>query len=97
MRDIVTHVREVTPLSQSITLAAHRPLRGQSVQRDPHPEEKAIADAASEIALYVAALKQKSRKVVALALRQLLRCCGSIRANRSWRRYARPTSMGFTI
>jgi hypothetical protein len=72
-RHIVTHVREVTPLSQRITLAAHRPLRGQSVKRDPHPEEKAIVDAAPEIALYVVALKQKSRKVVALALRQLLR------------------------
>ncbi len=37
------------------------------------PEEKAIIEAAPETALYVAALKQKSRKVVALALRQLLR------------------------
>src|ERR1039457_7567224 len=39
----------------------------------PHPEEKAIVEAAPETALYVAALKQKNRKVVALALRQLLR------------------------
>jgi transposase len=73
-RHIVTHARAVTPLSQRVTLAAHRPPRGEGVKRsDPHPEEKAIAEAAPETALYVAALKQKSRKVVALALRQLLR------------------------
>jgi hypothetical protein len=40
---------------------------------DPHPEEKAIVTAAPEIADYVAGLKQRSRKVVTLALRQLLR------------------------
>ena len=73
-RHIVTHARAVTPLAQRVTLAAHRPPRGEGVKRsDPHPEEKAIAEAAPETALYVAALKQKSRKVVALALRQLLR------------------------
>jgi transposase len=73
-RHIVTHARAVTPLSQRITLAAHRPARGEGIKRsDPHPEEKAIVEAAPEIVLYVAALKQKSRKVVALALRQLLR------------------------
>jgi hypothetical protein len=67
------HARAVTPLQQRITLAAHRPARGEGVKRDPHPEEKAIVEAAPETALYVAELKQKSRKVVALALRQLLR------------------------
>ena len=73
-RHIVTHARAVTPLPQRVTLAAHRPPRGEGVKRsDPHPEEKAIVEAAPETALYVAALKQKSRKVVALALRQLLR------------------------
>jgi transposase len=73
-RHIVTHARAVMPLSQRVTLAAHRPPRGEGVKRsDPHPEEKAIVEAAPETALYVAALKQKSRKVVALALRQLLR------------------------
>jgi transposase len=73
-RHIVTHTRALTPLSQRVTLAAHRPPRGEGVKRsDPHPEEKAILEAAPETALYVAALKQKSRKVVALALRQLLR------------------------
>jgi transposase len=73
-RHIVTHARAVTPLQQRVTLAAHRPPRGEGVKRsDPHPEEKAILEAAPETAPYVAALKQKSRKVVALALRQLLR------------------------
>jgi transposase len=73
-RHIVTHVRTVTPCAQRVTLAAHRPPRGEGVKRnDPHPEEKTIVEAAPETALYVAALKQKGRKVVALALRQLLR------------------------
>jgi transposase len=73
-RHIVTHARAVMPQSQRVTLAAHRPPRGEGVKRsDPHPEEKAIVEAAPETALYVAALKQKSRKVVAFALRQLLR------------------------
>ena len=40
-RHIVTHARAVTPLSQRVTLAAHRPPRGEGVKRsDPHPEEK---------------------------------------------------------
>jgi transposase len=73
-RHIVTHERALTPLAQRITLAAHRPPRGEGVKRNhPHPEETAIVETAPEIAAYVAALKQKSRKVVALALRQLLR------------------------
>ncbi len=73
-RHLVTHVRAVTPQSQRITLAAHRPPRGEGVKRsDPHPEEQAILQAAPEIAAYVTALKKKGRKVVALALRQLLR------------------------
>jgi hypothetical protein len=73
-RHIVAHVRTVTPQPQRITLAAHRPPRGEGVKRrDPHPEEQAILDAVPEIAGYVSELKQKGRKVVALALRQLLR------------------------
>src|SRR6204780_3316070 len=71
---IVTHTRMLTPFPQRITLAEHKPPRGQGVRRSaPHPEEQALIEAAPEIALYVAALKQKGRKVVALALRQLLR------------------------
>jgi len=73
-RHLVSHVRAVTPQNQRITLAAHRPPRGEGVKRsDSHPEEKSLVAAAPEIAPYVAALKQKGRKVVALALRQLLR------------------------
>src|SRR6266542_3982009 len=72
-RHLVTHVRAVTPQSQRITLAAHRPPRGENVKRDPHPEEQAILSAVPELAAYVTALKQKGRKVVTLALRQLLR------------------------
>ena len=73
-RHIVAHARVLTPLGQRITLAEHRPPRGAGVRRsDPHPEEQAIVAAAPQTAPYVAALKQKSRKVVLLALRQLLR------------------------
>jgi len=72
-RHIVTHDRALTPLHQRITLSEHKPPRGEGARRDPHPEEQALVTAAPEIAPYVAALKQKGRKVVALALRQLLR------------------------
>jgi len=72
-RHLVTHLRAVTPQAQRITLAEHRPPRREGVRRDPHPEERAILDSAPEIAPYIAALKQKGRKVVSLALRQLLR------------------------
>src|SRR6267143_6296411 len=73
-RHIVTHVRAWGTHPQRITLAAHKPPRGEGVKRsDPHPEEQAILHAAPELAAYVTALKQKGRKVVALALRQLLR------------------------
>jgi transposase len=73
-RHIVTHVRAWGPHPQRITLAAHKPPRGEGVKRShPHPEEQAILHAAPELAAYVTALKQKGRKVVALALRQLLR------------------------
>jgi hypothetical protein len=73
-RNIVTHNRVAEPMQQRITLAQHRPPRGEGIKRsDPHPEEKAIIETAPEIADYVAAVKQRGRKVVALALRQLLR------------------------
>lgn len=73
-RNIVTHARLVEPNQQRVTLAQHRPPRGQGRKRgEPHPEEQAILAAAPELADYVAALKQRGRKVVALALRQLLR------------------------
>ncbi len=73
-RRLVTHRRIGEAEHQRITLAEHRAPRGQRVARpDPHPEEKAILSAAPELAEYVASLKQRGRKVVTLALRQLLR------------------------
>jgi len=59
---------------QRVTLPGHRPPRGQGTPRpDPHPEEKAILAVVPEIADYLVALKQRTRKVLTLALRQLLR------------------------
>lgn len=73
-RRIVTHARVVEPSQQRITLAAHRPPRGEGIKRGArHPEETEILRAAPEIAGYLEALKQRGHKVQALALRQLLR------------------------
>ena len=73
-RHVVRHRRIAEAEHQRITLAEHRPPRGQRAPRpDPHPEEHAILTTAPELAEYVAALKQRSRKVITLALRQLLR------------------------
>jgi hypothetical protein len=73
-RRLVTHRRIAEAEHQRVMLAAHRPPRDQREARpDPHPEEKAIVAAVPELADYVAGLKQRSRKVVTLALRQLLR------------------------
>src|SRR5438876_6475104 len=73
-RRLVTHRRIAEAEHQRVMLAAHRPPRGERAPRpDPHPEEKDIVTAAPELAEYVAGLKQRSRKVVTLALRQLLR------------------------
>jgi hypothetical protein len=72
-RKIVTHAR-IAGTDQRVTLAGHRPPRGQRTARpDPHPEEKVIVTAAPELADYVTAVKQYSRKLVTFALRQLLR------------------------
>jgi hypothetical protein len=73
-RRLVTHHRMGEAEHQRVLLAEHRPPRGQRAQRpDPHPEEKAIVTTAPELADYVVGLKQRSRKLVTLALRQLLR------------------------
>jgi transposase len=73
-RRLVTHRRIAEAEHQRVTLVEHRPQRGQRAPRpDPHPEENAILTAAPELADYVAGLKQRSRKVITLALRQLLR------------------------
>ena len=73
-RRLVTHRRIAEAEHQRVMLAEHRPPRGQGNPRpDPHPEEKAILAAVPELADYLKALKQHSRKLVILALRQLLR------------------------
>ena len=73
-RHLVTHRRIAEAEHERITLAEHRPPRGERApRRDPHPEENAILTAAPELAEYVAGLKQRSRKIITLALRQLLR------------------------
>jgi hypothetical protein len=73
-RRLVTHRRLAEAEHQRVLLAEHRPPRGQRAPRpDPHPEEKAIVTAAPELAGYVAGLKQRSRKMITFALRQLLR------------------------
>jgi transposase len=74
VRRLVTHRRIAEAEHQRVMLAEHRPPRGRQAPRpDPHPEENAILTAAPELAEYVAGLKQRSRKVITLALRQLLR------------------------
>lgn len=72
-RHLVTHRRIAEAENQRVVLPEHRPPRGQRIRPDPHGEEKAIVTAAPELADYVVALKQHSRKIVTLALRQLLR------------------------
>ena len=73
-RRLVTHRRIAEAEHQRVMLAEHRPPRGQGIARpDPHPEEKVILATVPEIADYVAALKRRTRKVLTLALRQLLR------------------------
>jgi hypothetical protein len=73
-RNLVTHERIAEAEHQRVLLAQHRPPRGQGIARTlPHPEEKAILATVPEIGDYVAAVKQRGRKVPGIALRQLLR------------------------
>ena len=73
-RNLVTHERIAEAEHQRALLAQHRPPRGQGIARTlPHPEEKAILATVPEIGDYVAAVKQRGRKVPGIALRQLLR------------------------
>ncbi len=73
-RRLVTHRRIADAEHLRVTLPEHRAPRGErSARPDPHPEENAIVTAAPELTDYVAGLKQRSRKVITLALRQLLR------------------------
>jgi hypothetical protein len=73
-RRAVTHRRVAEAAQERVLLAEHRPPRGKRTARpDPHPEENAIVAAHPELAEYVAGLKQRSRKMITFALRQLLR------------------------
>jgi hypothetical protein len=73
-RHIVTHQRVPEGECQRITLAVHRPPRGQGIRRsDPPPEQQAILQAAPELADYVAALKKRGPRYLTNVLRQLLR------------------------
>jgi hypothetical protein len=73
-RHIVTHRRVPEGEYQRITLAEHRPPRGQGIKRtDPHPEEQAILQTAPELADYLTALKKRGHRYLTIALRQLLR------------------------
>ena len=73
-RRMVTHRRVAEAAQERVLLAEHRPPRGKRAPRpDPHPEENAIVAAHPELAEYVAGLKQRSRKMITFALRQLLR------------------------
>src|SRR3989442_11917603 len=73
-RHIVTHQRVPEGEYQRITLAEHRPPRGQGIKRtDQHPEEQAILQTAPELADYLAALKKRGHRYLTIALRQLLR------------------------
>jgi hypothetical protein len=74
LRDLVTHKRVIDAVGQRITLLEHRPPRGQGIKRgDPHPEEQTLLKALPEIGGYVAVLKQRGRKHITVALRQLAR------------------------
>ena len=73
-RNIVRHVRVQAPEKIRVTLAEHKPARGHGIQRgDPHPAEQALIEAVPALAGYIAALRQKGRKVPAFAMRQLFR------------------------
>jgi hypothetical protein len=73
-RNLVTHTRIAEVEHQRVLLAQHRPPRGQGITRtEVHPEEQTILVAVPEMGDYVAAVKQRSRKIPGVALRQLLR------------------------
>ena len=71
-RSSVTHRRIAEAQQDRVTLPEHRPPRGQGIKRcDPPPEQRALLEAAPELAAYVTALRQ--RKLSVIALRHLLR------------------------
>jgi hypothetical protein len=73
-RESVRHDRIIESIGKRITLAQHRPPRGHGIKRgDSRPEEKTLEQMVPEIAEYLTALKKHGRKVLTIALRQLLR------------------------
>ena len=74
-RRMVTHRRIAEAEHQRVTLAEHRPPRGQRAVKRPIRirKSKPSSPPRPSCADYVAALKQRGRKVITLALRQLLR------------------------
>jgi transposase len=73
-RHIVTHQRVPEGEFQRVTLAEHRPSRGERIRPSgPHPDEQSIVQTAPELAGYVAALKKRGQRSLTLVLRQLLR------------------------
>lgn len=73
-RRIAFHPRVIESLGQRVTLADHRPPRGQGIKRsDPTVEETALLQVAPELAAYVTSLKKKASGRATRQLRQLLR------------------------
>ena len=72
-RHTVTHQRVQEGEFQRVTLAEHRPSRGERIRpTSPHPDEQAILETAPELADYLAALKKRARHLT-IALRQFRR------------------------
>ena len=72
-RHIVTHQRVPEGEFQRVTLAEHRPSRGERIRPSgPHPDEQTILQTAPELAGYVAGLKKRGHRSLTLVLRQLL-------------------------
>ena len=73
-RHIVTHQRVADGEFQRVTLAEHRPSRGERIRpTGPHPDEHAIVQSVPELAGYIAALKKRGHRSLTIVLRQLLR------------------------
>ena len=74
LRDLVIHKRIWDATGNRYLLSEHRQPRGQGIRKHGMgTEERAILELIPDIAEYVAALKQRTRKIPRLALRQLLR------------------------
>lgn len=73
-RQVAEHRRVIDPMSTHITLAAHRPRRGElKPELGPPAEERALLAQAPELADYLAALKKRSVGRGTLAVRRLAR------------------------